>query len=172
MLREMLDETMAGWAQERPDLDLAPMATFLRLAQLSTVALRAIDAAFAPHGINVGEFDVLAALRRGGTGTVLTPTALAHAAMVSRAGMTNRLDRLAAAGLVDRRPDPNDRRGSLVGLTARGRAVVDAAVTDHVAVEAALLAGLSAADQARLDRLLDRLLAHLDRAAGADPPGA
>ncbi|MGZ8762697.1 MAG: MarR family winged helix-turn-helix transcriptional regulator [Acidimicrobiia bacterium] len=134
------------------------MATFLRLARLMHLSLRAIEASFAPHGITLGEFHVLAALRRGG-GNAMTPTALARVAMVSPAGMTNRLDRLGAADLVARRPDPSDRRGSLVELTPTGRATTDRAVADHVATEGLLRQSLSAPDHRRFDTLLDTLLA-------------
>jgi hypothetical protein len=105
-LNQLLSDTLDSWARERPDLDLDAMGTALRLSQLMNVAMKAIDPVFAPHGITVGEFDVLAALRRGGAGTVSTPTALARVAMVSPAGMTNRLNRLEAAGLIDAPPRP------------------------------------------------------------------
>ena len=134
-LRELLDDTTASWTRERPDLDLAAMGTTLRINQLVNAALRGAEDLFAPHGITVGEFDVLAALRRGGAGTVLTPTSLARVAMISPAGMTNRLNRLEAAGLIVRRPDPDDRRGSLVELTPTGTAIADRAVEDLVAAE-------------------------------------
>ena len=132
-MREILDDTMAGWRRERPDLDLDVMGTTLRINQLVALALRSVDSVFAPHGINVGEFDVLAALRRGGATASLTPTTLARVAMVSPAGMTNRLDRLEAAGLITRRPDPDDRRGTLIEATPHGREVADRAVEDLVA---------------------------------------
>ena len=155
---------MAGWRRERPDLDLDVMGTALRLSQLTSAALRSVDAVFGPHGITVGEFDVLAALRRGGDGTILTPTALARVAMVSPAGMTNRLNRLEAAGLITRRADPTDRRGSLVELTTAGRQVADRAVEDLVAAEQAMFAFLTDAERRRFDKVLDRLLANLDDA--------
>nr|HMS57872.1 MarR family transcriptional regulator [Tepidiformaceae bacterium] len=117
-MRGLLDETLASWERERPDLDLQAMATMLRANQLMTAALRSIEGVFAPHGITLGEFDVLAALRRGGEGTALSPTALARVAMISPAGMTNRLDRLEAPGLIQRRPGPAARAGTLVPLTA------------------------------------------------------
>lgn len=162
-MREVLDETMMSWSRERPDLDLTAMGTALRLNQLMSAALRSLDALFAAHGITLGEFDVLAALRRGGDGTVLTPTTLARVAMVSPAGMTNRLNRLEAAGLVVRRQDPADRRGSLVELTAEGRTVADRAVEDLVAGENTIFAVLSTTERERLDRTLDKLLASLER---------
>ena len=163
-LRELLDDTTASWIRERPDLDLAAMGTALRINQLMNAALRGAEVLFAPHGITVGEFDVLAALRRGGTGTVLTPTTLARVAMISPAGMTNRLNRLEAAGLIVRRPDPDDRRGSLVEVTPTGYATADRAVEDLVAVENELFRELSATERQRLDRTLDKLIDRLDRA--------
>ncbi|MGZ8735470.1 MAG: MarR family winged helix-turn-helix transcriptional regulator [Acidimicrobiia bacterium] len=138
------------------------MATLLRLARLMHLSLRAIEASFAPHGITLGEFHVLAALRRGGDGNAMTPTALARVANGLPAGMTNRLDRLEAADLVARRPDPSDRRGSLVELTPTGRATTDRAVADHVATEGLLRQSLSAPDHRRFDTLLDTLLADLE----------
>lgn len=162
VVREILDDTMASWTRERPDLDLDAMFTVLRVGQVMNLVLRAFDEVFAPHGISLGEFDVLAALRRGGDGTVLTPTALARVAMVSPAGMTNRLNRLEAAGLIVRRADPDDRRGSLVSMTDRGRDLVDRAVEDLVAAETGMLGVLSATDRQRLDRILDKLISALD----------
>jgi len=158
----LIEDTLAGWRNERPDLDFEVMGTFLRLAQLMTRSLRAVEPLFAAHGISLGEFDVLAALRRSGTVTSLTPSHLARVAMVSPGGMTNRLDRLEQAGLITRQPDPADRRASLVALTAKGVAVVDRAVTDLVAAEQLLAADVSDTERRRLDRTLDKLLSQLD----------
>jgi DNA-binding MarR family transcriptional regulator len=76
--------------------------------------------------------------------------------------MTNRIDRLAAAGLVRREPDPRDRRGVLVTLSERGRAVVDAAFTDLLDREQALLAALGEDQRQLLADLLRTLLAPFD----------
>lgn len=78
--------------------------------------------------------------------------------MLSSGGMTKRLDRLEQAGLVDRLPDPADRRGRLVALTDRGRELVDAAVVDHLANEERLLAALSPSERGVLSDLLRKLL--------------
>lgn len=156
--RDQVDALIAQWKVERPDLELGPMATFGRLGRLSALAGRAIEAVFAEHGLSTGEFDVLAALRRCGDPFVMMPTELAATLMLSPAGITNRLDRLEAAGHIERRADPSDRRSSLVVLTARGRDVVDRAVTAHVANEARLLSPLSATETAALDRALRKLL--------------
>jgi DNA-binding MarR family transcriptional regulator len=162
-MREILDDTMASWRRERPDLDLDAMGTILRITQLMNTAQRSAETLFEPHGITIGEFDVLAALRRGGAGTVLTPTTLARVAMISPAGMTNRLNRLEAAGLIVRRADPDDRRGSLVELTPIGHAIADRAVEDLVTAENELFRELSASERHRLDRLLDKLIQRFEQ---------
>lgn len=157
-----VDHLVAQWSRQRPDLAFDAMATIGRLGRLSVVAGRAIEAVFLEHGIGTGEFDVLAALRRAGDPFTLGPTALSRTLMLSPAGMTGRLDRLESAGLVERRPDPADRRASLVVLTRRGHELVDAAVADHVANEERILSVLSPTERTALDRALRKLLAQFD----------
>jgi DNA-binding MarR family transcriptional regulator len=157
-----VDRLVGQWRAVRPELELAPMATFGRLGRIQAHASRAIESVFERHGLTTGEFDVLAALRRSGEPYVLTPTALSRLLMLSPAGMTNRVDRLEAAGLVERRADPNDRRSSRVVLTAAGRERADAAVTEHVANEAELLRGLTEAERRSFDELLRKLLSGLE----------
>jgi DNA-binding MarR family transcriptional regulator len=161
-LQDRIDELVAQWADERPDLDLAPMATLGRLARLHAHVLGAVESALLEHGLQVGDFDVLATLRRVGEPYSMTPTALARQLMLSPAGMTGRLDRLEARGLVERRPAPTDRRSTSILLTGEGLAAVDAAVTDHVANETRLVAPLSANERRTLDGLLRKLLAQFD----------
>jgi DNA-binding MarR family transcriptional regulator len=160
--RDGVDELIDQWSRERPDLDVEPMAVFGRLGRLTALAGRSIEAVFAEHQLTTGEFDVLAALRRNGEPFVMMPSALSRALMLSPAGMTNRLDRLESAGLIERRHDPSDRRSTLVVLTAAGRERVDEAVTDHVANEARMLEPLSAAQRSALDGILRALLTQFD----------
>ncbi|RNG28257.1 MarR family transcriptional regulator [Streptomyces botrytidirepellens] len=155
---DAVDEVLAQWQRERPDLDLVTMGVFGRLGQLSLLLAPALDEVFTRHGLQSGEFDVLAALRRSGPPYTLIPSVLAKTLMLSRAGMTNRLDRLEAAGLVERTLDPADRRSFRVSLTDRGYEVVDAAVTDHVANENRLLASLTPEERETLHRALRGLL--------------
>jgi DNA-binding MarR family transcriptional regulator len=157
-----LDEITAQWGRERPDLDVSALALLGRLFRVSQLADAALSGPAASHGLRPGWFDLLAALRRAGDPFELNPTELMRATMLSSGGMTKRLDRLAEAGLVARRPDPADRRGTLVRLTARGRDTIDAALESHLAAEEALLGSLDADDRARLDGLLRELLAALE----------
>jgi len=156
--RDLVDEILDQWGRERPDLDSGPMAVFGRLSRVDRASNAAIEARLGEHGLNRGEFDVLATLRRSGESYTLAPTALARWMMLSSAAMTNRVDRLEAAGLVERRPDPGDRRGVLVALTPDGKRVVDAAVADHVENERRLLEPLSVEEQQMLNALLRKLL--------------
>ena len=157
-----VDDLVAGWHAERPDLDLQPMQVLSRVSRLARHLDRARRAAFSAHGLETWEFDVLSALRRQGPPYQLSPGALLRATLVTSGTMTNRIDRLAEAGLVARHPDPLDRRGVLVQLTDRGVAVADAALTDLLAHERELLAGLSADQQTALATLLRVLLTPFD----------
>ena len=149
-----VDVLVAAWRSERPDLDVQPMQVLSRVSRLARHLDRARRAAFAAHGLEPWEFDVLSALRRQGPPYQLSPGALLHATLVTSGTMTNRIDRLAAAGLVSRQPEPHDRRGVLVTLTDRGRAAADAALADLLLRERELLRHLNSRQQEQLASLL------------------
>jgi DNA-binding MarR family transcriptional regulator len=151
------------WARERPDLDVGPMILLGRLGEAGVVIMRDhLNPLFARFGLQPGEFDVLATLRRSGPPYALTPTELYEAAMISSGSMTNRIDRLEKAGLVQRQPNPRDGRGTLVALSATGLALIDDAVAEHVANQRAIVSGLTDKEQAQLSTLLAKLLASND----------
>jgi DNA-binding MarR family transcriptional regulator len=157
-----MDTILAQWGRERPDLDVEVIGLLGRLFRAAELADAALSAGVAEHDLQPGWFDLLAALRRAGAPYELNPTELMRTTMLSSGGMTKRLDRLAEAGLVERRPDPSDRRGTLVGLTARGQAIVDDALVTHLENEERLLEPLSPAQRRALDELLRLLLAGLE----------
>jgi DNA-binding MarR family transcriptional regulator len=157
-----VDDLVAAWQAERPDLDVRPMQVLSRISRLARHLDRERRSAFAAHDLESWEFDVLAALRRQGAPYELSPGALLRATLVTSGTMTNRIDRLEEAGLVRRRPDPQDKRGVLVTLTAAGRSRVDAALADLLAAEQALLGGLPEASRHTLAGLLRILLAPFD----------
>jgi DNA-binding MarR family transcriptional regulator len=161
-LRDEVDDIVAAWHAERPDLDVEPLQVLSRISRLARHLDRARRTAFASHGLEPWEFDVLSALRRQGPPYQLTPGALLRATLVTSGTMTNRIDRLADAGLVRRLPDPQDRRGVLVTLTGEGQQRADEALADLVLNEYDLLKGLAAADRRTLADLLRVLLAPLD----------
>jgi len=167
-LRDEVDDLVASWRAQRPDLDVEPMQVLSRISRLARHLDIARRGAFAEHGLESWEFDVLSALRRQGPPFQLTPGALLRATLVTSGTMTNRIDRLAAADLVRREPDPRDKRGVLVTLTDQGRARVDAALAGLLRRERVLLAGLDGADRQHLADLMRVLLAPFD----ADLPGS
>ena len=150
---------MEQWQRERPDLDVSPMGVIGRLNEASSLIARdRLAPVFARFGLQSGEFDVLATLRRSGAPYALTPTELYEATMVTSGAMTARLDRLEKAGLTQRAPHPSDRRGVVVQLTAKGRELIDAALAAHVANEHEILAGLTREDREMLAELLEKLI--------------
>jgi DNA-binding MarR family transcriptional regulator len=161
-LRDEVDDLVAAWRAERPDLDVQPLQVLSRVSRLARHLDRARRTAFARHGLETWGFDVLSALRRQGAPYQLSPGSLLRATLVTSGTMTNRIDRLAAAGLVRRQPDPQDKRGVLVTLTPEGRARVDAALADLLGREEALLAGLDRGERQLLAGLLRTLLAPFD----------
>jgi DNA-binding MarR family transcriptional regulator len=161
-LRDEVDDLVAAWQAERPDLDVQPLQVLSRISRLARHLDRARRAAFAAHGLEAWEFDVLSTLRRQGPPYQLSPGALLRATLVTSGTMTNRIDRLAAAGLVRRQPDPQDKRGVLVTLTGQGRLRVDAALADLLRGEEALLKGLDREKRQVLAGLLRVLLAPFD----------
>ncbi|MFI6219619.1 MarR family winged helix-turn-helix transcriptional regulator [Nocardia salmonicida] len=155
---DVVDAITAQWQRERPDLELEAMAVFGRLGRLMNIAMARIDSVFTAHGLQRGEFDVLAALRRSGAPFELNPSVLADTLMLSRAGMTGRIDRLETAGLVRRVADREDRRAVRVALTEEGRTLVDTVVVAHTENETAMLAVLKPADRVALNRISRTLL--------------
>jgi len=161
-LRDEVDGLVAAWRAQRPDLDVDPLQVLSRISRLARHLDIARRGAFSDHDLESWEFDVLSALRRQGPPFQLTPGALLRATLVTSGTMTNRIDRLAAAGLVRRQPDPRDKRGVLVILTDQGQQRVDAALAGLLNREQALLAALTTDERQHLATLLRILLAPFD----------
>lgn len=158
---DAVDELVQAWHRERADLDLAPVEVFSRIGRLALLLDKARRDAFSAHSVQTWEFDVLAALRRAGRPYQLRPGVLLRETMVTSGTMTNRVDRLAHRGLVERLPDPEDRRGVLVRLTSAGKSTVDGAFETLLTGERRLLSGLADQDRIRLAELLRQLMVPL-----------
>ncbi len=157
-----VDRIVDAWLRERPDLDFTPLQVLSRVARLAKHLDRARRAAFSASELDSWEFDVLSALRRAGPPYQLSPKTLLQQTLVSSGTMTNRIDRLVARSLVERRTDPNDGRGIFVVLTPAGRSRVDTAISLLLQAEAGLLDNLSTTDQERLAGLLRTLSLDFD----------
>lgn len=160
--RDQIDHAVAQWVEQRPDLDFSAMGVIARLARLTAVGGRVIDRVFESAGIDRGEFNVLASLRREGAPFQLTPSELTDRDLTTRGGMTKRLDRLESRGLVMRRANGADRRSLLVSLTAAGLEVIDTLIERHTANQSAALSVLSAEQRQALDDAVRLLLGSLD----------
>lgn len=163
MESDPVDKILAQWQLERPDLDVSPMGIIGRVTRLAKHLEHAIQETFSEFGLTVGEFDVLATLRRSGQPHQLSPTELFNTLMVSSGTMTHRIDHLEQAELVQRIPDPSDRRGTQIKLTDKGFDVIEKAVEAHVINEHGILSSLDVSEREILIQLLRKLLVSFER---------
>jgi DNA-binding MarR family transcriptional regulator len=158
---DVIDRMIAAWREARPDLDPSPLEVVGRVIVLAEHLERSVELALERHGLALGQFDILATLRRHGPKGGLSPSQLLESVMLSSGGMTARLDKLAQAGLIYRKADPEDRRVVKVELTAKGRRVIDAATATRFAEAATSRPPLTADELAMLTELLRRWLAQV-----------
>ncbi|WP_414167035.1 MarR family winged helix-turn-helix transcriptional regulator [Streptoverticillium reticulum] len=161
-MNDAVDEIIGRWGAIRPDLDTTPIGVVLRVFRASRLLEQGIKGYFEAHGLESWEYDVLATLLRAGDSSTLRMGDLAGAAMVSPGALTNRIDRLAAKGLVTRATDPGNRRLVRVTLTTEGRRLADDLIEGHIANELSLIGGLTPDEQAVLGTLLRKLLLSLN----------
>jgi DNA-binding MarR family transcriptional regulator len=159
---DAISRVRAQWKAVRPDLDTSPMGIIGRIFRLELLAGEKLRRGLQPLELDLGSFDVLATLFRAGSKYRLTPTALYRELILSSGAMTNRLDGLERSGWVKRLADPSDRRGTLIELTAKGKALINQAIELHLENEATMVAALSQDERKRLAALLGKLLATLE----------
>jgi len=153
-----VDKIIKQWSQERPDLDVEAMEVIGRVKQLSQYLSREMGKTFSAHGLNGASFDVLATIRRSGAPYGLSPSDLMASTMVTSGTMTNRIDQLVKAGLVERTSNPQDARSFIISLTSEGRALIDQVLNDHVRTQDQLTAVLTKEDKKSLNLILRKFL--------------
>jgi len=154
MEKDIIDEILDQWTEERPDLDTASLGVVIRVMTLYRSFSRQATRALEPLDLELWEYDVLSALRRQGAPYELPATRLARETDLSSGAMTNRIDRLETRGLVRRIPDRNDRRGVNVSLTAKGGKLIDKAIQHRLDSARDSLKALDAEQQRELAGLL------------------
>ncbi|PKG58704.1 MULTISPECIES: MarR family winged helix-turn-helix transcriptional regulator [unclassified Shewanella] len=154
-----IDKVVAQWGEEKPHLQTLPMEIFGRIMRLQKHIEAEIAACHKQYGLTLGEFDVLATLRRSGEPFNLTPSALLSSMMLTSGAMTNRLDKLESKGFIERVHSTEDRRSVSVGLTEKGFAIIDEAIEEHVRIQHQLVQQLSDAEKPELNQLLKTWLA-------------
>lgn len=155
---DVIDRMMTAWQRELPELDPSALGLVGRVIVLAQHLERSVNAALAKHKLTLGQFDILATLRRHGVKGGLTPKQLLGNVALTSGGMTARLQKLEDAGLLRRMPDPSDRRGVVVELTAKGRKVIEAAAATRFAEARESLPPLGAGERRVLEDLLRRWL--------------
>jgi DNA-binding MarR family transcriptional regulator len=155
--RDAVDVILEQWRSERPELDPSPIGVIGRISRLARELEKRLELVYREYGLEPGWHDVLATLRRTGPPYRLRPTEFSATLMLTSSGTTKRLDRLEQAGLIERAPDPDDRRGTLITLTAAGHRLIDTVTEAHLDNERSLLAALTAEEQRGLADLLRKL---------------
>jgi DNA-binding MarR family transcriptional regulator len=161
-IEEVISKTMESWQRERPDIDFTAMSSALKLNAVHQKAAQQIQERLGSIGVNLGEFDVLATLRRHGIDAVMTPSEIAELTMISQSGLTHRLTSLVTMGLITRQRDPNDKRSSLIGLTPEGIRIADRGIEIAVAVQTQTCMIVSDYQREAFEKVLDRLLQRAD----------
>lgn len=158
---DVVDRLLARWREARPDLDPSPLEVVGRVIVLAQHLERSVESALERHGLSLGQFDILATLRRNGKKGGLTPSQLLESVVLSSGGMTARLDALAEAGYVTRKASEQDRRMVVIELTSKGRRVIDHATKTRFKEAKDSLPPLGADEMATLTTLLRKWLAQV-----------
>lgn len=131
----------------------------------------ALMESLAPLGLNLRNYTVLIAAERAAMeGAPQTQLTLAQSGRLDKSTMVVAVDALEGEGLVERRPDPTDRRARIVVPTDAGRELLAQAEEVVLGVEDEMLADLSVEERRVLSGLLTRLV--VGRRSANDDPGS
>lgn len=165
-------ETVEGWSRLRPDEDLLALGVAHRLIWSGRLAEDLLERTAIASGLRRrGDYEVLALLRRAEP-ELLSPIQVAQQLMTSQSGMTGKLDRLERQGLVQRTPDPEDRRAIRLGITDSGRALIDEAFTTSLSVYQSMFNEFNPIEVKSFEALLEKLLTTLDHLSELSQPWA
>lgn len=155
---DFIDDVIVEWGRELPDLDTRGVSVGGRILILSKYIEKRVDRILEPFGVQIWGFDVLASLRRSGPPYTQTPKQLMRTCFLTSGAVTNRVNRLEAAGLVARTNDTEDRRSVNVALTPAGSELVEKALADRVHHMREVFNALTPEEQVTLADLLRKLM--------------
>jgi DNA-binding MarR family transcriptional regulator len=153
-----LDSQLEVWAREIPNLEPLTEGIVERIQILAKAFDRSVEETLEQFGLDRRAFKVLGKLRHAGPPYRRSAGDLAARMRLSSGAMTNRLDRMEAAGLIRRLPDPNDRRGTLVEPTDEGHAIWTRTVGTQAIREGKIASVLNDAERTQLHSLLRTLM--------------
>ncbi|MDN3616901.1 MAG: MarR family winged helix-turn-helix transcriptional regulator [Vibrio gallaecicus] len=140
---DAIDRVLEQWAKEKPDLETEAMAMMGRVMRIAKYMETEVAELHKRYDLKLGEFDVLATLRRSGKPYLLTPSELIGSLMLTSGAMTNRLDKLEGKGLIARAHSKEDRRSVTVELTKKGLILIDEMIIEHVETQKRLVQSLT-----------------------------
>jgi DNA-binding MarR family transcriptional regulator len=159
--RDRVDRFLESeFLEQIPNLDLAVEGIVDRIMGISKRYKNSLEETVAEHGLSWADWKMLSALIRK---SPRSAGKLAEITELSSGAMTNRLDRLEESGIVRRLADPDDRRGVLVELTAKGKRAYHAAAGEAAAKEALITSALNKREKGELNSLLRRLMVEFER---------
>ncbi len=158
---DYFDQLAEDWLKSRPELMVGQCSMLLRVIRLAGILERDLVRICREFGINTGQFQVLAALRRKYPKPV-TPTDLSRIAILTTGTMTILLDRLEEKGLARRIRHSTDRRSVEVEMTEAGKKLIDQAIERRVAALIEMQSALDAQDRESASQTLRKLLVVLD----------
>jgi len=145
----------AGQSWEERFGPASAMRAATSVFRVQQILLARFDEVLKPHALTFARYEVLVLLTFSRTGE-LPLKVIGSRLMVHPTSVTNAIDRLVAAGYVDRRPNPNDGRGVLAAITDGGRLVVERATAELTGLDFGL-GDLSESDRADLFDVLKRV---------------
>jgi len=154
-------DTLQRFADRYAEMDVSAVQTFLMLLRVASDVIENLDACLARHDLLQGRWWVLILLMREQNLTA-SPSVLADKAGVTRATMTGLLDSLERAELIERIPNPDDRRMLNVRLTEKGQQRLDEVMPDYYSRVAHVMEELSEEHRRMLMEMLNNVGSRVD----------
>lgn len=159
---DIIDVLISEWKKEKPQLDSSAMEIVGRILKLGKILEKRASKALSEYGIHYTDLDVLATIRRSGKPYELTPSKLMDSVLITSGAMTALLKRLEKLQLIYRSSDSQDGRIKLVGLTEKGRKLIDKAIESRFLEAKDSVKTLNTSERITLATSLKKLLISLE----------